>query len=135
MRRWYGTIKAGKIVFPTQTRQMLDEFTANKFKEDETVVVLVMKQDSNVTLEQYRYLYACVYEPLATELGYTVDEIDEILKLKFLTKFKGTTHEFITGKSELQREEMAQYIDHCIRFAAECGVICQSPFNIGEQNA
>ncbi|MDP1615073.1 MAG: hypothetical protein Q8L68_04680 [Methylococcales bacterium] len=130
MNRWYGAIKIGKIVFPTQTRQMLDEFVATKFKEDETVVILVMKQDSNITLEQYRYLYACVYEPLAAELGYTVDEIDEILKLKFLTKFKGTSHEFVTGKSELRREEMAAYIDNCIRFAAEAGIVCQSPTNI-----
>jgi len=113
---------------------MLDEYTSTKFKEDDTVVVLVMKQDSNVTLEQYRYLYACVYEPLAAELGYTVDEIDKILKYEFLTKFKGTSHEFIMGKSELRREEMAAYIDSCIRFAATCGIICQSPCSIKEQN-
>jgi len=132
--RFYGHIKAGKLILSVQTRQMLDEHLATKFKENEGVVVLVMKQDSDITLEQYRYLYACVYEPLAAELGYTVDEIDEILKLKFLTKFKGTSHEFVTGKSELRREEMAAYIDNCIRFAATCGIVCQSPCSIEEQN-
>jgi len=123
MRRFYGSIKDGKIHFPSQTRGLLDEYTS-KFKEGEGIVVLVSKQNDDITLEQYRYLYACVYEPLAEQLGYTVDEIDEILKYKFLAKFKGTPHEFLTGKSELSREEMARYIDHCIQFAAESGIVC-----------
>ena len=104
---------------------MLDEYTSTKFKEDDTVVVLVMKQDSDITLEQYRYLYACVYPDIAAHLGYTIDEIDEILKYKFLTRFKGTSHSFVAGKSELTREEMANYIDCCIHFAAEIGIVCQ----------
>lgn len=125
MKRFYGKIKDGKVVFSPQTRGLMDEYTSCKFKDEESVVVTISKPDKNTTVEQYRYLYACVYEPLADQLGYTVDEIDEMLKYKFLVKFKGTPHEFLIGKSELSREEMAKYIDHCIQFAAEAGVICQ----------
>lgn len=126
-RRFYGTVKEGKITFPTQTRGLLDEYTSTKFKEGDVAVVIVGKPEEDVTLEQYRYLYACVYEPLAEHLGNTVEEIDEILKYKYLCRFKGTTHEFVQGKSELTREEMAKYIDFCIKFAAEQGVIAVNP--------
>lgn len=126
-KRFYGTIKEGKITFPIQTKGLLDEYAQTKFKEGDVVVVLVGKPEEDVTLEQYKYLYSCVYEPLAEHLGNTVDEIDEILKYKYLCKFRGTSHEFVQGKSELSREEMAKYIDHCIRFAAECGTVCITP--------
>ena len=124
-KRFYGTIKEGKINFQSQTRGMLDEYTSTKFKDGDIVVLNVGKSEEDITHEQYKYLYACVYKPLAEHLGYTVDELDEILKYKFLAKFKGTKHEFIQGKSELNREEMAKYIDSCIQFAAKVGVICQ----------
>ena len=122
-KRFYGTIKNRKIIFPPQTRGLIDEYTAT-FKENESIVVLIGKPEQDITHEQYKYLYACVYEPLAAQLGYTIDEIDEALKYKFIARFKGTSHEFVRGKSELTREEMAKYIDHCIQFAAEQGVIC-----------
>ena len=89
--------------------------------------ITIGKESEDVTQQQWGYLFACLYKPVADELGWLVEEVDGIFCKMFLTQNKGTNKEYVKSKSRLNREEIAKYIDLCIMKAAELGVVCQPP--------
>ncbi len=98
------------------------------------VEVTIREEGEDWSVPQFRYLYACVYEPLAKEVGYTVEELDGVLKKKFLTVNKGKKREYVRDKHTLNRAELAEYIDKCIHQAAEVGVVCLPADKFWRQN-
>lgn len=68
---------------------------------------------------------------MATELGWTPQEVHEYWKNKFIPrKEKRIGNETITiggSTQDLDKDQKAQYIDWCIMDAAEHGVIVPEP--------
>src|SRR3989304_872155 len=120
---FYGIVKGGKIVLDTP--QLFSTWI--KTLEGKRIEVEIQKEQDDITTQQYRYLYGCVYTPIAEETGYTVDEVDGVSKRLFLTQNKGTPKEYVKEKHRLSRSELAYYIDQCIMKAAEIGVVCLPP--------
>ncbi len=119
---FYGVVKDGKFIL--DNRSVFDSWIKNF--EGKRMQAEFGKEDESHTINQFRYLYACVYAPLASLFGYTVKEIDGLLKKKFLTKTieKGKKiRTYVQDKRDLTKQELAEYIDKCIQFAAENGIV------------
>jgi hypothetical protein len=52
--------------------------------------------------------------------------MDYVLKEMFLT-VHGSKRTYVRNKSSLNREELAEFIDNCIMFASEMGVVVAPP--------
>lgn len=117
---FYGSVKDGKVLF--DNRSIFDLFVKNY--EGERIEITVEKEQDNWTLQQFRYLYSCVYLPLAEHTGHSIEEIDGVLKRKHLIRNKGTKWEYIKSKAALNRKELSDYIDLCIQTCAEVGIVC-----------
>jgi hypothetical protein len=68
------------------------------------------------SINQNNYYHACIVEPLALFLGYTKDEMHEVLKLKFNPKYltnRQTGEQMVIGGSTtlLDTAEMEHYQD------------------------
>ncbi len=124
---FYGVVKEGKVHLDSKT--VWDAWL--KTQEGNRVQIEVSKEAEHSTDNQFRYLYGCIYTPLAEYTGYTVEEIDGFLKKKHLTvkvkKKKGKVLEYIKDKRNLTKKELAKYIDDCIQTCAECGVTVLPP--------
>jgi hypothetical protein len=123
---FYGTVKDGRVHL--DNRAMFDSWIKNF--EGRRIQMEVGTEDESHTINQFRYLYACVYSPLGEYLGYTAKEIDGLCKKKFLTKVikKGNkVKTYVQEKKDLSKKELAEYIDECIRLAAENGVVVLPP--------
>ena len=129
--KFYGEIKEGKLVLDSKT--VFNVWIENW--EGQRVEITVAKEAENITQQQWAYLFACVYAPLSEHTGHTVEEIDGILKKKFLTKNKGKKTEYVKDKSRLTKAELAKYIDDCIMTAAKTGVVVLPPnkFKMGDK--
>lgn len=117
---FYASVSEGEIHL--DNKEVCKLFVKNF--EGKRIEITIEEETDDWTTQQFRYLYSCVYTPLAAEVGYTVEELDGVLKRKFLTRNKGTKKEYVKEKSSLNRKELAEYIDKCIQQAAEVGVVC-----------
>ena len=61
----------------------------NYLKElDNGYIVKVSKQRNNRSNMQNNYYWACIVQPLASELGYFPDEMHDCLKVKFASEWQ-----------------------------------------------
>lgn len=96
--------------------------------EGKLVEVVIRQVRSRRTLRANRY-YWIVVTLMADEFGYDKHEMHELLATKFL-RFE---HCRITGSPrrkptpECDTKEFAEYVDACIRLAAEHGLYVPSP--------
>jgi hypothetical protein len=123
---FYGVIKDSKVVLDNKTVWT----TWLSTLEGQRVQIEVAKESDKTSHEAFGYLYACVYKPLADSLGYTVLEVDGLLKKKFLTvkitkQIKGKTKVFtyVKDKRDLNKADLAEFTDSCIMICAENGVV------------
>lgn len=128
MRRMYhpkflGTVKDGKVVF---NRRSIFNGYIQQF-EGREIQITISKKSNNITNNQLSYLFACVYQPLAASVGYSIEELDGVLKKKHLTINPDTNREYVKNKTDLNRAELSDYIDMCRVSAAKCGVITPEP--------
>ena len=73
------------VIHNNQDKQTL----FNYLKELETnYVVKVKKQRNNRSNMQNNYYWACIVQPLASELGYFPDEMHDCLKVKFASEWQ-----------------------------------------------
>ncbi len=108
-------------------REQFKTWVASQFKEGDTVWLTISKPSKDRTHEQFRYLYSCVYPFLAEEIGCTVDEIDGICKFKLLRMNPDSPLEYVKNKTDLDRAELAEYIDGVRRWAAAMGIETMDP--------
>lgn len=93
------------------------------------VDILIRPHREQRTANQNAYYWSAVVELLAEYCGYEKDEMHELLALRFLR----IEDDPITGSPRRQRTpktntaEFAAYLDQCIRFAAELGVVVPDP--------
>ena len=121
---FYGTIKNGKLVF--DHARMVKETIA--CCRDMRVEVTIKKESHDVTLDQWSYLYGCVYTPFSEHFGWTIDEVDVWVKKKFM---KDNGIELPKGltltKTVFDREWLAKFIDSAIMYVAEEGLSVLPP--------
>jgi len=89
--------------------------------------ITLKKESENKTAEQLAYYFSCVVQPLADHLGYTKTECDGVLCKYLLTENPGTKKEYVKSKSDLNRAELAKFIDNAIILAAQSGVVVPPP--------
>jgi hypothetical protein len=118
----------GGILYPVlRDREQFEGYIKRHFKEGQQVWLVVRPPSKDRTNRQFRYLYSCVYNFIAEELGCTVDDVNGIMKKRFLTVNKGTPLEYVRNKTDLNRDELAKFIDDIRMFAAGMGIETQDP--------
>ena len=121
---FYGIIKDGKLIF--DHARMVKETIA--CCPDMRVQITLEKEGTDPSLEQWKYLYAVVYKIFGDTYGWNIDAVDVYMKQKFMAENLITLPKgMILTKSSFQREGLANYMDSCIRYCAEEGVVVPPP--------
>ena len=120
--------KKGGALYPVlRDRDQFEGYIQRTFAEGDKVWLIVSTPSKDRTNLQFRYLYSCVYNFLADEIGCTVAEIDGIMKKRFLTVNQATPLEYVKNKTDLDRAELARFIDDVRTLAAGMGIQTQDP--------
>jgi hypothetical protein len=102
------------------------------FKEGERVWIKVTRPSKVRTHEQFKYLYSCVYTPIADHIfgvvnNDTLNQIDGVMKYRLLKVNADTPLEYVQNKTDLNRQELAEFIDACRAEAANMGISTMDP--------
>ena len=93
----------------------------------ERVECIVRKRRSKRSDRANAFYWAAVVTPLANHLGYERDEMHEVMAMRFLRiedcPVTGVPRRKRTPKTDTA--EFADYVDRCIRLAAELGVVVE----------
>ena len=81
-------------------------------------VVQIKKYRKGRTLNQNKYLFGVIYRYLGHEIGYTVEECHQLMKVRFLS-YQNGIHTFTRSTTDLDTAEMTEYIDQIRTFALE----------------
>lgn len=109
-------------------RRAFDEQVAQQLRDGWEVEVTVHRLQATRSLDANRYYWAVVIQLLSEHLGYTPDEMHDVLKMKFLPKRLAlcdgngvVLDEYVVGGStrDLSVEEFAAYIDEIQQWARE----------------
>jgi len=73
--------------------------------------------------QQNRYYWGVVMQYLSQWCGYTPEEMHEAMKMKFLIVHRDKLPDTVRSTRSLTKDEMVEYIDNVIMFAAENGVV------------
>lgn len=84
----------------------------------------VVEKESHRSNEQ-NSLYWELVTGIGDQLGYTKDEMHQLLGYKFLRYEKGG-REFIQSTTKLSTKAFAEYFEQCERFGAEYGFILET---------
>jgi hypothetical protein len=117
----------GKLVPLVRDREKFYNWLEHQFKEGQKVWLSVTKPSRSRTHEQFKYLYKMVYEPIAEYTGMSMDETDGVMKKRHLTVNEDSRLEYVRNKTDLDRAELAKYIDDCRKDAASMGITTQDP--------
>jgi len=97
------------------------------WEDGERVELTLQRESEDKTKEQLGYYFSCIVQPLADHLGYTKVEMDGVICKHLLTENSGTKKEYVKSKSDLNRAELAKFIDNAIILAAQSGVVVPPP--------
>lgn len=117
--KYFANVTNGKI---QKNVSLLIKQTLTEF-EGKGIVITIEKKKSTRSAEQ-NSLYFLYVEILAKELGYTKDEMHEIIKFKFNRKHKvnektGEVLEYIGSTTSLSVSEFTEYLDSLRIWASE----------------
>jgi hypothetical protein len=96
------------------------------------VDVTVKQHRETRSSQANRYYFGVVIKLIAEHCGYEPDEMHEVLAFRFLR----IEDDPITGSPRRKRtpktntKEFADYVDQCIRFGAELGVVIPLPHEV-----
>lgn len=115
-RRWKCTVKGGKLVLPNSVdfERHIQAF------EDKHVEVTVKKWEPFSTDKQFAYYYGVVLHIISEHTGHTRDDLDSILKHKFLYEFVtmgDTIERRLLSKNEVSKQRFSEYIEQVIQWA------------------
>lgn len=113
-----GFCKDGKIKFRNLER-FTKEILESGWSEFE---ITVKKKSKHRSVNQNRWYWQCV-TILSNELGYTKDEMHEIIKFKLLKDFKidlttGETFEYLKSTTDLTTTEFSTFVENLIIWSA-----------------
>lgn len=125
----YGGDKLSPCI---RDREQFFTWCSQQFKEGQKVWLTVKKPDKNRTHEQFKYLYSCVYPFIAEALSgdsgaLSVEEVDGIMKRRHLVVNPDTPLEYVKNKTDLDRSELARFIDDVRRDAAGMNIETMDP--------
>lgn len=116
---YYSNVKDGKL------QSNVSKSIALELKqfEGKRVEINIQKLKSSRSTQQNRlwWMYVGI---IAKEIGYTKDELHEILKFKFLKKEKvdektGEVFEYVGSTAKLSKTEFAELVDGLIQWASD----------------
>jgi hypothetical protein len=126
---WVAQLKQidGKLHPYVRDREQFYNWLSSQFKDGDKVWIRVTKPSRSRTHEQFKYLYSCVYPFIAEYVGCDVDTVDGIMKKRHLTVNIDTPLEYVKNKTDLDRAELAKFIDDVRTDAAGMGIETQDP--------
>ena len=89
--------------------------------KDKDVVVTVVPWKPYTSKDQYGYYYGIILPMISDEVGHSVEELDVILKNKFLYEYVKIGDELIKkprSKTAVTTMEFSTYIEEVVRWAA-----------------
>lgn len=118
---FYGRVLAGGLLVLDQPKEYARYVRAFASKH----VELILKQRRAKRSDRAnRYYFGVVVKLLAEHCGYDAQEMHETLAMRFLRiadcPITGAPRRERTPKTD--SKEFSEYVDHCIRLAAELGV-------------
>lgn len=123
---WYGRVLPGGLLVLDKPK---DYNRAVRALAGKHVEIVLRKRKTLRTSPQNRFYFGVVVKLLAEHCGYERDEMHETLAMRFLRiedcPVTGAPRRKRTPKTDT--EEFAQYLDSCIRLAAELGVVIPDP--------
>ena len=109
--KFTGTVKKGKL-------ELHDKSSFNEFiSQSEGDVSIFIKTLPKTRSPQQNNYYWMIIKDVANEIGYTHDELHEIVKHKFK----------IESTKNLEQDEFSDFLDRLIRYFAEQGFPVQDP--------
>lgn len=121
--KFKGHIKEGKL-------SLKEEANFKKYLQtlDGDIELIVKKSRKSITTPQMRYYYGVIIRTLSSELGYTSDEMDLVLKFKFLKEYDVNGLARIPSKLELDTEKSEDYFSKIRMWASsELGIYIPLP--------
>lgn len=112
-----GKIEKGKIILDNPNRYLVQISRL----EGQRIEVVLRKQKETRSDNQNKYMWGVVYEILSEQLGYSTEEIHEIMKYKFLRATMGgggQVYELVKSTTKLSTTEMETYLENIRRFAS-----------------
>jgi hypothetical protein len=118
-----GKIEKGKVLLDNPNRYLVHLSRL----EGKRIELVLRKERETRSNNQNSYMWGVVYEILSQHLGYTPEEIHEVMKFKFLRSFKNEL-EYVKSTTKLNTTEMETYLENIRRFAAtELNCIIPNP--------
>lgn len=120
-----------KKLFPAlrDRQRFIDWFTA-AFREGDLCWMTIEKPHKEKTHRQFRYLFSCVYPFIAKEWGdCPLEVVDGVMKRRHLTVNVDTPMQYTKNKTDLNRGELAKFIDDVRADAAMLGIETQDPMS------
>lgn len=117
----------GHLAVSEAVRGVMTRYLATLKGKPVDIVIRVHRKQR--TDRQSRYYFGVVVPLLAEHCGYEKDEMHELLAMRFLRM----ADDPITGSPrrkhtpQTDTKEFSEYVDACIRFAAELGVYVPAP--------
>jgi len=123
-----ATTFSGHIV---QGEIMLDDKQAFarmvKLLEGKRVSLQLGKQVNKRSNPQNAYYWGCVLKTLGDHLGYTSDELHDVMKFKFLCVDRDAEVPRFRSTTSLSTLEFNEYLERIAQFAAELGCYIPEP--------
>jgi len=119
----HGTVRDGALKL--KDRSAFDDAVGKL--PDGAYVLSLEDEKEHRSNSANRMYFGAVVTAISEHTGYTKDEIHDILKYKFARRSlvdpkTGEILEVTKGTSEMKKEDFAEYVDNCIRWAAELGI-------------
>lgn len=123
-----GTVEDGRVKLPATVAGLLRKYLAS-YTGGTPIDLTVKRATKKRTNQQSRYYFGVVVPLLAEHCGYDKQEMHELLAMRFLR----IEDDPVTGSPrrkhtpDTETKEFAEYVDACIRLAAELGVYVPEP--------
>ena len=109
--KFTGSVKKGKLTL--HDKRSFDEFISQS-EGDVSIVIKTLPKSRSPQQNNY---YWMIVKSVAKDIGYTPDEMHEVVKVKFK----------IDSTKNLEQEEFSDFLDRLIRYFAELGFPVEDP--------
>ena len=99
--------------------------------EGEHVEVIIRGPKYDKTQPQLGYLHGHVLPQISTHLGYSVEEVYDILKYKFLRVDRDTDKERVLSLRDCDRNTVSKFISSCVDYGLSLGCDIYPPDHYG----
>lgn len=103
------------------------ELYLGSFKEGQEIVYRITRYSKGRSNPQNSYMWAVVYGMISEEIGYTPEEVHDLMRMEHLTD-KSSKYPRMRSTTELSTVEMEEYLTKCRNWAsAEIGLYIPLP--------